>query len=98
MVLDDMIIMAVLSALHVREQENKMKRTALKRLEELSALAYDNARAHMHKGNTKSELYNEGKVAAYNHAYLLMKEELKRLRNMWQNGMIHSTDDFNIGD
>lgn len=42
--------------------------------------------------------YAEGKVAAYNEAHAIMKAELQRLRNMWQNGMIITASDFEIGD
>lgn len=36
--------------------------------------------------------YREGEAAAYNDAYFLMKRELERLRNLWQNGAITYSD------
>lgn len=45
----------------------------------------------------RSQGYNEGKNAAYNDAHAIMKAELKRLRNLWQNGAL-TYDAFNVGD
>lgn len=43
----------------------------------------------------ESKGYNEGKAAAYNDAYYVMKAELERLRNRLQNGAL-TLDDFEV--
>lgn len=41
----------------------------------------------------ESKGYNEGQAAAFNEAYYLMKAELERLQNRFQNGSL-SREDF----
>jgi hypothetical protein len=44
-------------------------------------------------GSTTDMLgYRMGEAAAYNDAHRLMKAELERLRNLWQNGSITYSD------
>ena len=39
--------------------------------------------------------YRDGEAIAYNRAHRLMTEELRRLRNLWQNNAL-SFDDFGV--
>lgn len=59
----------------------------------------ENARNRFKENSTmqraESKGYNEGKAAAYNDAYYMMKAELERLRNRLQNGSL-TVEDFGV--
>lgn len=42
--------------------------------------------------SAESKGYNEGKASAYNDAYYMMKAELERLQNLFQNGSLTRAD------
>ena len=66
--------------------------TALEKIEDNCAVAQKEARE-----NKIGAMFNEGKAMGYMRSHHIMKEELKRLRNLWQNNML-TYDSFNVGD
>jgi hypothetical protein len=68
--------------------------TALEKIEDNCAVAEKEARENK---TATGAMYNEGKAMGYMRSHYIMKEELKRLRNLWQNNML-TYDSFNVGD
>jgi hypothetical protein len=66
--------------------------TALGRLAEKSSLAYDAACRNRDAGNRFQVTRNEGRIEAYTEAHRIMQNELKRLRNLLQNGCLKQSD------
>ena len=75
------------------------KLTACGKIAELSSMsttAAEKCRLAQHQSpyREKQTHYNEGKAVAYSESYDIMKKEIERLRNRFQNGCL-TMDDFN---
>lgn len=73
--------------------------TALEKLADNCKVALDSA--YRHRADKKEKIgkaptdimsYREGEAFAYNDAEKIMKAELERLRNLWQNGALSYSD------
>lgn len=66
--------------------------TALGKLEDEMKVANDAGYRARNDGRKLTACYHEGRAAAYNDAYKIMKAELQRLRNLLQNGSLTQAD------
>jgi hypothetical protein len=63
------------------------KLTVLEVLADKTTISVNSAKNYPAESQTRH--YREGEAAAYNDSYRLMKAELERLRNLWQNGALN---------
>lgn len=66
--------------------------TALEQIADRCALVNDAARNARADGFAERQAYREGESVGLTYAYNIMKKELARLQNLYQNGALRASD------